>query len=208
MRYHWFLSITLSITALWSLFTSFRVFLTKRPFIYPARITFFLIQIVFLPLYLDTIEVCRNAIKNDLGLNLVDFMFFLFFVFLYGMWGVFLWRRTHGYVVVGVTDEVLRKSLRCTLNDLGIDFEESSSGFWLTASNKDLFLNTHGWTGIGTLELKGANSTSVLKDIVKSLHQHFVSSPPKVNIRAGTYGAAGSLALIVLAIVAYVWWIK
>src|SRR4051812_31393735 len=129
MRYHWLFSITLSIIGLWSLFISFRVFLTKRPFIYPARITFFLMQIFFLPLYLNTIGVFRYAIKEGLDLGLVDFMFFLFFVFLYGGAVISWWRRTRGYVVVGVTDEVLRKSLRCTLNDLGIDFEESSSGF-------------------------------------------------------------------------------
>lgn len=199
MRNHWLFAIMLGTASLWPLLNGLKLFITKKPFLFAAHMNFLFIMISFSPLF---IPVLFDEFKINLNQGFDPG--FYFFILLYGGMSFYWWIGTRGYVVVGVTEDSLRESLKYVLKRLKIDFKELPSGFQLTKDNANLSLNIQRWAGIGRLELEGVKDKSVLKDIAKGLREYFVLSPPKVNFRAGTFDIIHSLVFIGLIIAVYV----
>ena len=193
MRIHWLFGMALVIVTLRPLLTGLKLFITKKPFVYPARMDFLVIMISVSPLFIPTLsEELKKALNDGSHPGIY------FFILLYGGASFYFWRGTRGYVVVGVTEESLRESLKCVLKKLNLDFKEMPAGFQLTTDNTNLRLKIQRWSGTVRLELKGAKDTFLLKEVAKSLGEYFVLSPPRVNFRAGAFDITTSLVLIAL----------
>jgi len=172
----WIINIIFGILAIYLLLLGLRGIILRRPFLFPARLLFWMFLLGFLPV---TINSARFLFDNQpVSFRLI----MLIPVPMFGTLLIFLWRQLRGYMVWGITDESLQDALHSALQSLNIQFEETISRVRLTSLGADLQVSVQSWAGTAQLRIKQPEHRAVLKDIAEKMNERFRSAPGKVNL--------------------------
>jgi hypothetical protein len=176
---------------------SFRLFLTKRPFLFPARWLAALIMLAFCPAIFSLIEEITGKIDSDYidwsGMATPLLLAGMFFAII-----VFMFINMNGYMAIGATEESIRSALHGALERLNLPFRESLSRFQLTTIGVDLQASMQDWRGTASITINKRRHRSTLKSIAQATNEQFASAPGNINRRGMIfYGVLGALQVVV-----------
>ncbi len=147
-----------------------RGILTKQPFLIAQRWFLSIMFAAFIPTILQSFFL---RLPSDF--NLINWLNPLVFGFILLM----MCYQMRGYTAYAVTDASFREALIEVLQKLQLPYEESLSLIRLTSIEADLQVSVQGWMGTGQIKVKQRTHSSVLREIVKAMNDHFrVSSVP------------------------------
>lgn len=205
-----FLTINLVLMAMsiYFLFLGLKVFLTKKPFLIPAKYNFIVVFIAFATqLVMPINNIFRTSTyKED---NFDWFLMFspLFLIVLYTVLLIYLWKTMQGYQIIGVDEDTFRNSLQNVLKKLGLPFEERLSKMRLTSLETDLESAVNAWSGIATIKIKNAKYKDIENQIAENLRKEFQDDYLPVNLRTSYfYLITGGLMLIFMTGFSYWTW--
>jgi hypothetical protein len=178
---------------------SARIFLTKRPFLFPARWFAAIVMLALSPLISFIIEMISDKIDRDYidwsGMSTPLLLAGMFIAIL-----IFLFIQSNGYMAIGATEESIRSALHGALERLNLPFQESLSRFQLTTIGVDLQASMRDWLGTANIQINKRRHRSTLQSIAKAINEQFASVPGNLNRRGVVfYGVMGALQ-VVLAI--------
>jgi hypothetical protein len=174
-----------------------RLFLTKRPFLFPARWFMGIVMLAFTPAISSLIEMIGKRIDRDY----IDWSGMATPLLLAGMFIVILiimFIFSNGYMAIGVTEESIRSALHGALERLNLPFRESLSRFQLTTIGADLQASIRGGLGIANIKINKRRHRSTLKSIAQATNEHFAAVPGESNTRGAVfYGVLGLLQVVI-----------
>jgi hypothetical protein len=178
---------------------SFRLFLAKRPFLFPARRFAAIVMLGFCPAIFSIIEMISDKIDRDYiewsGMSTPLLLAGMLIAML-----IFMFIQMNGYMAIGVTEESIRSALQGALERLNLPFQESLSRFQLTTIGVDLQASMQDWLGIAGIKINKRRHRSTLKSIAQATNEQFASVPGNINRRGAIFYGVGGLLLVVLAI--------
>lgn len=164
--------ILFGIAAIFFLTVGLRGILTKRPFLISQR--------WFLSI------MCAIIIPTILLPSLLSFPgnFFMRWgnPLMFGFILLMMCYQMRGYAAYAVTDTSFREALVEALQKLQLPYEESVSLIRLTSIDADLQVSVQGWMGTGLIKVKQRAHRSVLREIVKTMNEHFRMSAVPTNM--------------------------
>jgi hypothetical protein len=176
---------------------SFRLFLTKRPFLFPARWLAALIMLAFCPAIFSLIEEITGKIDSDY----IDWSGMATPLLLAGMFIailVFMFINMNGYMAIGATEESIRSALHGALERLNLPFRESLSRFQLTTIGVDLQASMEDWRGTAGIKINKRRHRSTLKSIAQATNEQFASASGNINRRGMIFhGVLGALQVVI-----------
>ncbi len=188
------------ITGLCLLAISLRLFLTKRPFLFPARWFIGILMLSFFPSISSTIGMIGDKIDRDY-IDWSGMSFLLLHVgMLIGLVIFFMFILANGYIAIGVTEESMRSALQGALERLNLPYRESISRFQLTTIGADLKASVREILGIANIQINKRRHRSTLKSIAQATNEHFAAVPGKLNTRGAMFYGGFGLFQIVMAI--------
>ena len=182
------LSLVFAAISIYFLFLGLTVFLTKKPFLIPAKYNFFVILIAYAAQLVMPISGLfqESRYKEDS----FDWFFVsmpLFLIIFYSVLLVYLWKTMQGYQIIGVDEDSFRTSLQNVLKRLGLPFEERLSKMRLTSLQTDLESSVNAWSGVATIKIKNPKHKDVEKEIAENLRKEFQDDFLPVNLRTGYF---------------------
>lgn len=202
------LNLVLVAMSIYFLFLGLKVFLTKKPFLIPAKYNFFVVFIAFATQLMMPIsnlfQTSRYREDNfDWFLTLSP----LFLIVLYSVLLGYLWKTMQGYQIIGVNEDTFRTSLQNVLKNLGLPFEERLSKMRLISLETDLESSVNAWSGVATIKIKDAKYKAVEKEIAENLRKEFQDDYLPVNLRTSYfYLITGSLMFVFMGAFSYWTW--
>ena len=145
-----------------------RVLLFKRPYLFPARRSFTMVALAFLPALVH--EVKTSWIQYDSG-EAVGSSPLQIALLLGLLW--FMWTQLKGYMVVGITRVSLHETLHLTLTRLELDFEQKGPILFLPTRQAALHVNVWSWFGTGQLRITPRAGGPLLRNIVEGFPEGF-----------------------------------
>jgi hypothetical protein len=178
---------------------SFRLFQTKRPFLFPARWFAAIIMLAFCPMIFSIIEMTSDKIDRDYiewsGMSTPLLLAGMLITML-----IIMFIQMNGYMAIGATEESIRSALHGALERLNLPFRESLSRFQLTTIGVDLQASMQDWLGIVSIKINNRRHRSTLKSIAQATNEQLASVSGNINRRGAVfYGVMGALQ-VVLAI--------
>jgi hypothetical protein len=190
----------LGIMGLFFIAISLRLYLTKRPFLFPARwFMGIVILTVSSSMMSSLIDLIGDKIDRDYidwagmsDLLLLGIMSIILFIFFF-----IIFITMNGYMAIGVTEESIRTALHSALERLNLPFRESISRFQLTTIGADLQASMRDWLGIADIKINKRRHRSTLKSIAQATNEHFAAVPGEMNKRGALlYGGIGLLQVV------------
>jgi hypothetical protein len=189
--------ILLGIMGLCLLAISFRLFLTKRPFLFPARWLAAIVMLGFCPAIFSIIEMITDKIDRDY----IDWSGMATPLLLAGMFIailIFMFIQMNGYMAIGATEESIRSALHGALERLNLPFRESLSRFQLTTIGVDLQASMEDWRGTASIKINKRRHRSTLKSIAQATNEQFASASGYINRRGMIFhGVLGALQVVI-----------
>ncbi|MBK8151431.1 MAG: hypothetical protein IPN69_18470 [Acidobacteria bacterium] len=203
------LSIVFVIIGLSLLLTGLRGVVSKKPFVFSSKSSFWFVALAFSPGIIQLLtlfwELYSSSVEH--GEDFVEWYFaflLLFPLLMYPVFFAFLWRQMRGYTVLGVTDDSFRQALYSVLNDLCLPFEESLSKLRLTSLDADLEANVASWMGVANLRVKQDEHQETLVRIADALKTYFANSHASINMVTCIYYIfLGAMLLAMAGIFSY-----
>jgi hypothetical protein len=176
---------------------SFRLFLTKRPFLFPARWFAVIVLLGFSPMISSLIEMIGNKIDRDYiewsGMATPLLLAGMFIAIL-----IFMFINMNGYMAIGATEESIRSALHGALERLNLPFRESLSRLQLTTIGVDLQASMQDWRGTASIQINKRRHRSTLKSIAQATNEQFASAPGNINWRGMIfYGVIGAFQVVI-----------
>jgi hypothetical protein len=179
------------VLSVYFLVLGFRGLVGKKPFLFSAKSSFWVILLAFAPSMISPIysfwKVYSSATENSIPFEWSYVLVLLIPLTLYPVLLVFYWRILRGYTVVGVTDESFRQALYSVLGDLKIPYEERLSKMHLTALNADLEANVSSWMGTASVRIRQREHQETLDRIARAMSSYFAGSHVAVNMVTCVY---------------------
>lgn len=202
------LSLILVTISIYFLFLGLTVFLTKKPFLIPAKYNFFVIFIAYAAqLVMPISDLFKTSRYREDNFDWFLVSMPLFLIVLYSVLLVYLWKTMQGYQIIGVDEDSFRTSLQNVLKKLGLPFEERLSKMRLTSLETDLESAVNAWSGVATIKIKNAKHKGVEKEIAENLRKEFQDDYLPVNLRTGYfYLITGSLMFVFMVGFSYWTW--
>jgi hypothetical protein len=184
-------SIVFIILGLYLILTGLRGVVRKKPFVFSAKRSFWLVALAFSPSIVQPLYSFWELYSSSIG-HAEDFewshtLALLFPLLIFPVILAFLWRQMRGYTILGVTDDSFRQALYAVLKDLQLPFEERLSKLRLTSIDVDLEANVAGWMGVANLRIKQPNQEETSKRIADELNHYFAASHVSINMITCVY---------------------
>jgi hypothetical protein len=206
------------VLGLYMLITGLRGVITNKPFMFSAKINFWLVAVAFSPSIIQALySFVADAEGFDWSLysflkilssfELSDALLLLFPLLIYVVTLAFIWRQMRGYTVLGVTDESFRQALYAVLEDLRLPFEERLSKLRLTSLDADLEASVASWMGVANLRIKQREHQEIIERVAEGLNRYFAGSHVSVNmVTCVYYIILGALVMASAGILAgFIW---
>jgi hypothetical protein len=179
------------ILGLYMLITGLRGVITNKPFLFSAKINFWMVALafspgIFQPLY-SLWELLSSSAEHAEDFEGSLLLLLLFPLLIYPVVLALIWRQMRGYTVLGVTDESFRQALYAVLKDLRLPFEERLSKLHLTSLDADLEANVASWMGVANLRIKQREHQETLERVAEGLNRYFAGSHVSVNMVTCVY---------------------
>lgn len=202
------LNLVLVAMSIYFLFLGLKVFLTKKPFLIPAKYNFFVVFIAFATqLVMPISNLFRTSRYKEDSFDWFLIAMPLFLIVFYFVLLVYLWKTMQGYQIIGVNEDTFRTSLHSVLKKLGLPFEERLSKMRLTSLETDLESAVNAWSGVATIKIKDAKYKEVEKQIAENLRKEFQDDYLPVNLRTSYfYLITGSLMFVFMSGFSYWIW--
>ena len=185
------LPIIFVVVGLYMLIIGLRGVVTKKPFVFSSKNSFWLVALVFSPGVIQSLyalwDVYSSAVEYGEDFEWSLLLLMLFPLPIYPVILAFLWRQMRGCTVLGVTDDSFRQALYAVLKDLRLPFEERLSKLRLTSIDADLEANVASWMGVANLSIKQPEHQETLKRIASGLKQYFAGSRVSINMVTCVY---------------------
>lgn len=202
------LNLVLVAMSIYFLFLGLKVFLTKKPFLIPAKYNFFVVFIGFATqLVMPISNLFRTSRYRENNFDWFLMLIPLFLIVLYSVLLGYLWKTMQGYQIIGVNEDTFRTSLQNVLKKLGLPFEERLSKMRLTSLETDLESLVNAWSGVATIKIKDAKHKGVEKEIAENLRKEFQDDYLPVNLRTSYfYLITGGLMFVFMGAFSYWIW--
>lgn len=183
-------SIIFLILSLFMLGVSFKIFITKKPVIFPSRVLFMIVVIGFTPQLINSISMISKYGTNDFAA--IFFITPLIFICLLA----FFWIQMKGHVAIGIRDNTLRDALHHALNTLGLPFEEQLATIVLTEMKIEIQIAIQGWIGTAQIKPKKGARKKLMNKIIREIKVYFSKNATSPNyVTAIFYAVTGLLCL-------------
>lgn len=159
--------------AIFFLFIGLRGILTKRPFLISQRWFLSLMCAIFIPIIL-----LQFSLPFPGDFSIMGWLQPL----LFGIILLMMCYQMRGYMAYAVTDTSFREALVRALEKLQLPYEESLSLIRLTSIEADLQVSVQGWMGTGLIKVKQRAHRAALREIVKTMNEHFRMSVVSTNM--------------------------
>ena len=150
------------------------VIVKNRAIVFSARWFFGFLVFSFLPSIVMSVGWVFDERSTDMAM--VEFVSPLMYVV---MLFVF-WRQMQGAMIIGVTDDSLRKSIHFTLKEMNEDFEEALSRIILKNKNTELNISMQSWMGSGQVRMK-KHDDLFMKEYILLSNRYFTTSGDRAN---------------------------
>ena len=168
-----------------------RGILSKKPFMFSNRWHLSEMFVVFIPIILLYISISLPG-----NFDVIDWVTTLFFVVVLLM----MWYQLKGYTAYAVTDTSFREALLAALQKLQLPYEERLSVIRLTSINADLQVAIQSWMGTGIIKVKQRGYHSVLRQVVKTMNEHFRVSSVPTNMNSCVFNMVMGVITVAFAI--------
>jgi len=186
----WIAGAPLVVFSAFFLATGLRGLVTKRPLLFPARWHFWLMALVFLPMFLTPLQRLLDGRRGPM-----DTMFLLqplMFVVILAMF----WIQMRGYLVYGITEDSFRNALNDALERLNLPHEESLSRIRLPGLGADLQVSLQSWMGQGQLRIRPSRHAPTLDKIAACMKEYLATAPVQTNMLMPLYYVVSGLLMI------------
>ena len=198
-------SIVFVIVGIYFLIIGLRGVITKKPLVFAAKSSFWLVALFFSPGIVQALysfwDLFYSSLADAEGFDWSVYSFLkllssfewsyvlllLFPLLIYPVILAFFWRQARGYTVLGITDDSFRQALYTVLKDLQLPFEERLSKLHLTSLDADLEANVAGWMGVANLRIKQREHQETLERVANGLKHYFAGSRVSVNMITCVY---------------------
>ena len=170
-RFYFFPIVTGTMAVL-LLIVGLRGLLTKRPFLFSARLLFL---VVILPFLAPAVSLLTRFPRLSQPMDWLPLLMF-------PVMAVFLWFQTKGYVAIAVTEKSFRDGLLAALEKLQLPYKESLSSIQLSSVGADLQVAVQSWMGGGQIKVRKGSHGPLLKEIVHAMHKYFRTSAVEINM--------------------------
>lgn len=165
--------------------------ITKKPFLYAAKNTFWFVALSFAPSIIFPLQSLWKSysfsVEHSERFEWSFTLPLLFPLLMYPVLLVFYWRILRGYTVLGVTDDSFRQALYTVLKDMQLPFEERLSKLRLTSLDADLEANVSAWMGAANIRIKQREHQKTLDRIADALRTYFAGSHVSINMVTCVY---------------------
>ena len=123
--YDLLLTVPLGLIAVVLIYLSLQGIVTRKPYLFSSRLFTFLISLVFAGLIVARLSLQFSPFRSGFSLIAV-IQVVLYFGVLY-----MAWRQPKGFFVLGASSDTFGKALIDALDELGVSYKESVSGYTL-----------------------------------------------------------------------------
>lgn len=171
-------------------------FIKKRPLLFPARVLFRPMLLIFVPI---TLVILRRTWDASGPLQAFGIVWAGLQIGLFGL-SIFVYRRQMtGYLVFGVSDDTFRPALVYALRLLQWPFQETIAKFRLTGLEADLQAVVAEWMGSAQIRIKQPQHAAHTKTIAAAMDAYYQQSPVKLNTFSFTLYVILGAALLAMA---------
>ena len=150
------------------------VIFKNRAIVFSARWFYGFMVFSFLPSIIMSMGRFFDDRPTDiLIMDLVSPVMYIVILFVF-------WKQMKGAIIIGVTDDSLRKSIHFTLKELNEDFEEALSKVILKHRDNELNVSIQSWMGSGQVKMKKSDN-QFMKDYISLSNRYFMTSVTSVN---------------------------
>jgi hypothetical protein len=186
------LLLPIGVMAVGFLFVGVRGLVTRRPFVFAARIFAWLFIVLVASMSFSFVSLMLSPYSDGIEfMSVAQIVMFLILI-------VVFWRVMQGYVVLGVTDDTFKQALSASLDELGLAHKESLGGYALDELGDVLLVSVQGWVGSGQLKMKTRGNQQHLKQVVAALRHRLAQDPGRASLFIPvTYTAMGLLMIAI-----------